>query len=125
MSTVVENAGERDLRLAVRRGAGLKCPRCGKGRVLHRYLKVNKCCEACYLDLTHARADDGPAYFTILIVCHLVGFAMHFIWSTWEPSPLVMASTVGAGAIALSLLLLPRIKGAMIGFQWAKGLHGF
>jgi uncharacterized protein (DUF983 family) len=28
-------------------------------------------------------------------------------------------------AIALSLALLPRVKGALIGWQWALRMHGF
>ena len=28
-------------------------------------------------------------------------------------------------AVAASLALLPRIKGALIGFQWAARMHGF
>ena len=31
----------------------------------------------------------------------------------------------GLGAVVLSLLLLPRIKGGLIGFQWARRMHGF
>ncbi len=103
----------------------MKCPRCGEGRALHRYLKVKPTCDVCDLDLSRARADDGPAYFTILIVGHLAGFALHIIWSLWEPTALVMALTVSLGSIALSLALLPRIKGALIAFQWAKKVHGF
>ena len=116
---------ERDTRLALRRGFFLRCPSCGKGHVLHSYLKVNKSCSNCKLDLTWARADDGPAYFTILLVGHLAGFGLHIMWSIWEPPAIVMASTVSIGAIVLSLALLPRFKGALIGLQWAKRLHGF
>lgn len=116
---------ERDTRQAMRRGFMLRCPRCGEGAVLHSYLKVHDKCYECDLDLRLARADDGPAYFTILLVGHLAGFALHIMWSLWEPSPFVMASTLSAGCIALSLALLPRFKGALIGLQWAKELHGF
>lgn len=92
--------------------------------MLHSYLKVSDQCSVCGLDLTKARADDGPAYLTILFVGHLAGFALHIIWSLWQPSPMVMASTVCLGSTALALWLLPRIKGAMIGYQWSKGLNG-
>ena len=39
--------------------------------------------------------------------------------------PLVVATTMSVGCVTLALYLLPRIKGAMIGFQWAKRMHGF
>lgn len=122
---VEQDAEVRDGRQAMRRGFMLTCPRCGKGAVVHSYLKVHDSCEECGLDLSRARADDGPAYFTILLVGHLAGFALHIMWSLWEPTPIVMASTISIGSIVLSLALLPRFKGALIGFQWAKGLHGF
>ena len=30
-------------------------------------------CKVCGEDLSHARADDAPAYLTMLVVCHVVG----------------------------------------------------
>lgn len=73
----------------------------------------------------HARADDGPAYFTVLVVAHLVGFALHFLWSIWRMDPFTMTIVVSVLAVVLSLLLLPRFKGMMVGWQWAKRMHGF
>ncbi|WP_424974989.1 DUF983 domain-containing protein [Dinoroseobacter sp. S124A] len=125
MEAIEHDIPARNTRQALKRGFRMRCPKCGEGKVLHSYLKVNERCEACDLDLTHARADDGPAYVTILIVGHLAGFAMHLMWSIWQPSALTMALTVSVGVIVLSLALLPRFKGAMIGLQWAKRLHGF
>lgn len=115
---------ERDTKAALRRGFMLRCPNCGRGRVLHSYLKVNDACSVCGQSYKMARADDGPAYFTILIVAHLAGFALHIMWALWEPSPMVLATTISAGAVVSALALLPRFKGALIGFQWAKRMHG-
>ncbi len=125
MTTEQHETTDRNPRAAMRLGFQLKCPNCSKGRVLHKYLKVKDACGVCDLDLTHARADDGPAYLTILIVGHLAGFGLHIMWSAWAPSPFVLASSVSLAAIGLSLFLLPRFKGALIGFQWAKRMHGF
>ncbi len=125
MVETTENLLQRNTWNAVFRGTRLRCPCCGEGKVLHRYLKVNDRCAACDLDLTHARADDGPAYLTILLVCHIAGFLLHFVWVKWEPSPLMMASTITVACVAMSLFLLPRFKGLIIGFQWAKRMHGF
>jgi len=36
-----------------------------------------------------------------------------------------MAVGLSLLAIVLALYLLPRIKGALIGLQWAKCMHGF
>lgn len=116
---------ERPTGCAMRRGWTGRCPNCGEGRLLHSYLKVNAACSACGEDLHHQRADDGPAYLTILIVGHILAPALLFIYSTWQPAPLPMALTLSAACIALSLFLLPRLKGALIGIQWAKRMHGF
>jgi uncharacterized protein (DUF983 family) len=101
------------------RGLAGHCPNCGEGHLFRGYLKVEPRCEACGHDNAQYRADDGPAYFTILIVGHLVVaplLCFSFIW-TWSPV-VVVPLTFAMIAIA-TLSLLPRIKGAFIGAQWA------
>lgn len=120
-----DKLAERLLRPALRRGLMNRCPACGKGRILHHYLKIQTNCSQCGENLSHARADDGPAYFTVLVVAHLVGFALHFLWSIWRMDPFTMTIVVSVLAVVLSLLLLPRFKGMMVGWQWAKRMHGF
>ena len=39
--------------------------------------------------------------------------------------PLVMAVGFTIGTVALSLYLLPRLKGALVALQWAHRMHGF
>jgi uncharacterized protein (DUF983 family) len=73
----------------------------------------------CGHNLAQYRADDGPAYFTILIVGHLIVaplLCFSFIW-TWNVL-LVLALTMPL-ILLVTLLLLPRVKGAFIGAQWA------
>jgi len=89
------------------------------------YLKVHDQCPECGEALHYHRADDGPAYLTILLVAHIIGFAMHIMWVAMRPDPLLMASVLAIGAIAMSLFLLPRLKGMIVGIQWAKRMHGF
>ena len=106
---------------ALRRGALGRCPNCGEGRLLSSYLKVAPACAVCGQDLTPYRADDGPAYVTILLVGHLVVaplLCFSFIW-TWNPI-LVVALTLSV-VLAATLGALPRIKGAFIGLLWANG----
>lgn len=116
---------ERPTGPAMRNGWSGRCPNCSKGRLLHSYLKVNATCSHCGEALHHQRADDGPAYLTVLIVGHLLAPTLLFVYSTWEPAPLPMALALSTACISLSLVLLPRLKGAMIGLQWAKRMHGF
>lgn len=110
---------------ALMRGARLKCPRCGKGRIFAGFLKVAPQCNSCGLDLSPQRADDGPAYAVIFIVGHVVGVLLPIMFIWFESSPLLIALTLSLVSIVMSLLLLPSVKGALVSYQWVKGMHGF
>jgi uncharacterized protein (DUF983 family) len=79
----------------------------------------------CGEDLSHARADDGPAYLSILVTAKVMGTLMLLVFETWQPPPLVLASVFSVGVVAMALYLLPRFKGLIVGVQWAKRMHGF
>jgi len=107
----------------LKRGILHRCPNCGDGRLYMRYLKVDPECEVCGHDLAEYPADDGPAYFTILIIGHLFVAPLllfPFIWKA--PVGIVLPLTVLPLA-ALTLVLLPRVKGAVIGALWAIKLR--
>lgn len=116
---------DRPLKPAALRGWRRRCPACGEGKLFDGYLKVRDRCANCGEDLTHARADDGPAYLTILIVGHLMAPLIMWAFVAWRPDPVVLATVFSIGCIAASLYLLPRLKGAIVGYQWAKRMHGF
>lgn len=120
-----EETGQRALGPAMRNGWRRRCPNCGSGPLLKGYLKVHDDCAVCREELHHHRADDGPAYLTILIVGHLMAPLLHIVFTTFRPEPLVLFTIFAIGCVALSLYLLPRLKGAVIGFQWAREMHGF
>lgn len=114
-----------NLKLALRRGACTKCPRCGEGRLLRGYLKVAEHCDACALDLTPQRADDGPAYVVILLIAHLVAFALAPAFAILGDRPTLITAVLGLVAVVLSLALLPPVKGMFVALQWVRGMHGF
>ena len=116
---------DRPLKPALLRGWRRKCPNCGAGPMMHGYLTVRTACPICSEALHHQRADDGPAYLTILIVGHLLAPVLLLVYSTWRPEPLPLAIGLSLGVVALSLYLLPRLKGALVALQWAKRMHGF
>ena len=128
MTTELPTATEpapRSVAQAMKRGAMMRCPRCGEGRLFRAYLKVNDTCPSCGEALHHQRADDAPPYVTILIVGHVVIGAMltidiAYAWPMWLHALVWLPLTV-----ALSLALLPVVKGALIGLQWALRMHGF
>ena len=116
---------ERPTGLAVRLAALGRCPACGEGRVFKSYLKVADHCPCCNEALHHQRADDGPAYLTILIVSHLGAPLLLASFVAWRPSAMTLLLAFGIGSIVLSLAMLPVIKGGFIGLQWARRMHGF
>lgn len=110
---------------AIGRGLQLRCPKCGQGALFLRYLKVNDTCPHCGLELRHQRADDAPPYLVILIVGHLI-IPLSVVWLMATTPPFwLYASVIGTLTTGLSLWLLPRMKGAVIGVQWANKMHGF
>jgi uncharacterized protein (DUF983 family) len=119
------NSVERATKPAMLRGAMMRCPACGEGRLFSKYLKVNDYCPHCNEALHHQRADDGPAYLTILLVSHLGAPLLLACFVAYRPSAMTLLLSFSFGAIVLSLLLLPVIKGGMVGFQWARKMHGF
>ena len=123
--TAEPTAEERPVRAAMIRGWRRRCPNCGTGPMMRAYLKVRDECPVCGQELFHHRADDGPAYLTILFVGHLMAPIIIFAYSTYRPEPLVMASLFTVSCVGLSLWLLPRLKGAIVGLQWAKRMNGF
>ena len=116
---------ERPASPAIRHGFRRRCPRCGEGQLFEGYLKVADRCPVCRQELFHHRADDGPAYLTILVVGHLMAPLFHVVYSQFRPEPLVMATLFTIGCVGLSLYLLPRLKGVVVGIQWSKRMHGF
>lgn len=123
--TDVLHEEQRELKPALMRGLRLRCPNCGQGKLLHSYLKVNDSCSHCSQDLSHQRADDGPAYLTILVVGHILGFALHIIYTQLRPDPWTLAILMSVITVGASLIMLPRMKGLVVAYQWAKRMHGF
>jgi uncharacterized protein (DUF983 family) len=107
----------------LKRGLMHRCPNCGDGRLYMRYLKVDPECEACGHELGGYPADDGPAYFTILLIGHLVVAPLLFFPWIWTAPPLLVAPATLLPLAALTLLLLPRVKGGVIGALWAIRLR--
>ena len=117
---------DRPLGPAMRRGWRRRCPSCGAGPMLRGYLKVRESCPVCGEALHHQRADDGPAYLTILIVGHIIGAMMLAVEEWNDTLPIWLHAIVWPILVlVMCLTLLPRFKGALIGYQWALRMHGF
>ena len=116
---------QRSLWKAIGNGVMCRCPNCGKGKLFRSYLKLNDTCSECDEKLSAARADDFPPYIAIFIVGHvLIGWMLHAEMSG-PVDPMLYVWTMIPAAILLPLIMLPSIKGAVVGLQWANYMYGF
>jgi uncharacterized protein (DUF983 family) len=95
-----------------------RCPNCGNGRLFARYLKQVESCAACGERFGHIRADDGPAWLTMLVVGHVMAPVVLMVgpddaWPNWR-----LIAGFPAFALILALVLLPRAKGLFIAAIW-------
>lgn len=116
---------DRQLIPAILNGMKCRCPKCGEGKLFRAYLKVNDACPACGEELRHHRADDLPPYIAIVIVGHVLVGALLHTEMTMTIDPWVYMVTLVPLALILPLAMLPSIKGAVVGLQWANRMHGF
>lgn len=114
----------RPLWLGMRRGLAHRCPECGRGRLYNNYLKVEDMCESCGHPLGEYRADDGPAYLTILLIGHIFVAPLLFFPIVWQSSPALSLPILLSSLLAITLLLLPRVKGGWIGLMYAIQVTG-
>lgn len=104
---------------SMRRGFKGKCPACGASPLFWAYLKVEPVCHGCGHDLARYPADDGPAYFTILLVGHLLIAPLLLLPIIWQASPYYTVPATLIPLAVLTLVLLPRVKGTFIGLLYA------
>jgi uncharacterized protein (DUF983 family) len=106
------------LTMAMLRGFRERCPRCGKGAIFRAFLKVGDQCSHCDEHLGDIRADDLPAYLTILVVGHIV--VPGLLWAErYDFSTLTELAVAVPLSLGLIALLLPRFKGAAVGLLWS------
>jgi uncharacterized protein (DUF983 family) len=119
------SASDRPLMPALMRGWRRRCPNCGGGPMMRGYLTVRERCAACGEELHHHRADDLPAWMTILVVGHVLASLLLSVEQAFRPPIWVHWAAWPALTLAMTLWLLPRMKGMVVGMQWAWRMHGF
>jgi uncharacterized protein (DUF983 family) len=104
--------------LAVMRGVRLRCPACGKGKLFARYLKQAPACDVCGAETGKIEAEDGPPWLTVLMLGPALA-ALTFISARQESWPVwIKLPALGVFAIVAVLVMLPRVKGGLIGALW-------
>jgi len=115
----------RPLGQAMWRGFLGKCPKCGEAKLFRSFAKTVDDCAVCGEHIDHHRADDLPAYLVIFVVGHIVIGGFMGVEAAVELSPWTHLAIWVPITIAMSLLLLQPLKGAIVGLQWAFYMHGF
>ena len=89
--------------------------------------KVSQECSSCGQALHHHRADDAPPYFTMFIVGHLLVPLVFWVERVWKPDSVVShaALWLPSDASADALAVCRWSRAAIVGLQWAIGMHGF
>lgn len=100
------------------RGIKHRCPACGAGALFRAYLKPVETCAACDEALGHIRADDGPAWLTILVSGHLMAPFFPLLKYARDVPAWVMALVLLVMVLGLTLTLLPSAKGLFIAVIW-------
>lgn len=94
------------------------CPNCGKGHLFRSYLKQVDACAECGEAFGHIRADDGPAWLTVMITGHIVVALMLTANAVLFMPLWVSVTAFSALSGAMVLGLLQRAKGIFIGLIW-------
>jgi uncharacterized protein (DUF983 family) len=114
-----------ELWTALLRGWRGRCPRCGGRGLFSGFLKMSNQCPSCALVLQPYRADDAPAYFTILVVGHVIVPMVLLLERYGQQPPLWFHALLWLPlSVVLALYLLPHIKGSVIALLWVHGIQG-
>jgi len=114
----MSNSSSQDFWLSTLRGMLGRCPRCGGGRLLRNYLKPVDHCSACGEAYGHIRADDGPAWLTIVVVGHILGVIMLTVVPNADVPIWALLVGLPVLAVLIALVVLPRAKGIFIALIW-------
>ena len=118
-------ASPRSVRRSALRGLSGRCPACGEGRLYGSFLAVRGRCPACGEALHHHRADDIAPLIAMFLSAHVVvPLAFLTAMAASFPAWINLALFIAFG-LALTLLALPSVKGAIVGIEWALRQHGF
>jgi uncharacterized protein (DUF983 family) len=109
---------ENPTKQAMIRGFLQRCPNCGKGHLFRAYLKQVDNCSECGEAFGHIRADDGPAWLTVMVTGHVVVAVMMSVEALLTMPLWASISAFCALSGAMVLGLLQRAKGIFIGLIW-------
>jgi uncharacterized protein (DUF983 family) len=100
------------------RGARLRCPKCGARGLFSAYLKLSPACAACGADFSRTETADVAPYVTVFVLgLVLTPLTLILTLVLGVEAPWILALLL-TGALAATLLLLPRVKGVLAALLW-------
>ena len=104
---------------AIKRGLQGKCPNCGDAKLFRAYLKQVEQCPSCGESWGQVRADDGPAWASMLVAGHVLAPFFYFITFRMDLPDWVRTLALVLVGVGICLAVLPRMKGLFIALIWA------
>ena len=101
----------------LKRGFEKKCPNCGMFPIYLKYVKTHEKCAKCGINFSEYKSEDGPAYFTIFIVGHILIPLILLTEKNFSPPTSIQMIIWPFVTLVLTLWLLQKIKGAFLAFQ--------
>ena len=105
----------------IKRGLAMTCPNCGDAKLFRTFLKPVEQCPSCGVNWGDVRADDGPAWASILVAGHLTAPVFH--WIVFKTDIPDWASITGLSflLVILCIAVLQPMKGLFMAIIWDKG----
>lgn len=103
---------------AIARGLIGRCPACGSGRLIFGYLRPAARCEHCGEALARYQSADFAPYIVTFII-GLIYMPLVLVLALRQQQNDLGVVFLLIAAVATALVLLPRVKGGVIGLLWA------
>ena len=95
-----------------------RCPKCGNGKIFIKYLTLADSCTECGESFKELRADDGPAWMTMMLVGHIVTPLM-VAYELNQDIPLWISILVWPSLFAITAIItLPFAKAFFVNMIW-------
>jgi len=101
-----------------RRGLLLRCPACGAAPLFSAYLKLQARCPQCGAEFSDSETADVAPYLTVFTIGIVVAPSSLALVMAYRLEPMQILPLMLGGALAVSLALLPRIKGLLAALLW-------
>lgn len=105
----------------IKRGLAMTCPNCGNAKLFRAFLKPVDHCSSCGVNWGEVRADDGPAWASMLVAGHLTAPVFHWVVFKTDIPTWTAITVISLLLAVLCIALLQPMKGLFMAIIWAKG----